>query len=323
MRRREFIAGIAGSAAMRPLAARAQQTSMPLVGVLSFDRREIANEVFTKPFLRYMKAIGWEEGRNIRFLFAWTEGHNERAPVLAGELVAQNANVIVTFGDPCIRAAQRATDTIPIVGMADDMVGSGLAANLARPGGNTTGVSILASELDTKRLEVLREFAPNVQRIAVLADTSTISTRAQLESVARELGVQLVRFEAQRPDEIARALDAIASAQVGAVNVLASPLLYAARGVIIERMRAARLPAIYQWQETAAEGGLLGYGPRIQLCYRQVVSLIDKVLRGAKPADLAIEQPSKIGLSVNLKTASELGIPIPPAILVRADEVIE
>jgi putative ABC transport system substrate-binding protein len=232
-------------------------------------------------------------------------------------------NVIVTFGDPCIRAAQRATDTIPIVGMADDMVGSGLAANLARPGGNTTGVSILASELDTKRLEVLREFAPNVQRIAVLADTSTISTRAQLESVARELGVQLVRFEAQRPDEIARALDAIASAQVGAVNVLASPLLYAARGVIIERMRAARLPAIYQWQETAAEGGLLGYGPRIQLCYRQVVSLIDKVLRGAKPADLAIEQPSKIGLSVNLKTASELGIPIPPAILVRADEVIE
>jgi putative tryptophan/tyrosine transport system substrate-binding protein len=158
---------------------------------------------------------------------------------------------------------------------------------------------------------------------AVLADTSTISTRAQLESAARELGVQLVRFEGQNPDEIARALDAITSAQVGAVNVLASPLLYAAHAIIIERMRAARLPAIYQWQETAAEGGLLAYGPKIQLCYRQVVSLIDKILRGAKPADLPVEQPSKIGLSVNLKTASELGTPIPPAILVRADEVIE
>jgi len=323
MRRREFIALLGGSVAAWPFSARAQQTSMPLVGVLRFDRKEIGNEIFVKPFLRYMKAIGWEEGRNIRFVFASTEGHNERAPAIAGELVAQNAAVIVTFGDPGIRAAQRATNTVPIVGMTDDMVGSGLAASLARPGGNTTGVSILASELNAKRLEILRDFAPKVQRIAVLADASTISTQAQLESVARELGVQLIRFEGQSPDEITRALDAVAAAQVGAVNVLASPLLAGARAAIIKRMRAARLPAIYQWPETVAEGGLLGYGPSIQLCYRQIVSLVDKVLHGAKPADLAIEQPSRIGLAINLKAASELGMPVPPAILVRADEVIE
>jgi putative ABC transport system substrate-binding protein len=321
--RREFITLLGGAAAAWPLEARAQQTSMPLVGVLRFDRREIASEIFTKPFLRYMKAIGWEEGRNIRFLFASTEGDNERAPGLAGELVAKNANVIVTFGDPGVRAAQRATNTIPIVGMTDDMVGSGLAASLARPGGNTTGVSILASELDAKRLEVLHEFVPNVQRIAVVADSSTISTRVQLESVARELGVQLVRFEGHNRDEIARVLDAIEAAQVGAVNVLASPLLTAARGVIITRMRAARLPTIYQWPETAGEGGLLGYGPRIQLCYRQLVSLIDKVLHGAKPADLPIEQPTKFDLTINLVTAQALGLTIPPMLLARADEVIE
>ncbi|MFZ2145235.1 MAG: ABC transporter substrate-binding protein [Xanthobacteraceae bacterium] len=323
MRRREFIALLGGSVAAWPFSARAQQTSMPLVGVLRFDRKEIGNEIFVKPFLRYMKAIGWEEGRNIRFVFASTEGHNERAPAIAGELVAQNAAVIVTFGDPGIRAAQRATNTVPIVGMTDDMVGSGLAASLARPGGNTTGVSILASELNAKRLEILRDFAPKVQRIAVLADASTISTQAELESVARELGVQLIRFEGQSPDEITRALDAVAAAQVGAVNVLASPLLAGARAAIIKRVRDARLPAIYQWPETVAEGGLLGYGPSIQLCYRQIVSLVDKVLHGAKPADLAIEQPSRIGLAINLKAASELGMPVPPAILVRADEVIE
>jgi putative ABC transport system substrate-binding protein len=296
---------------------------MPLVGVLRFDRKEIANEIFTKPFLRYMKAIGWEEGRNIRFSFVWTEGHNERAAELAADLVAQNADVIVAMGNPGIRAAQRATNAIPIVGMTDDFVGSGLAASLARPGGNTTGVSILAPQMDAKRLEILCEFAPNARRIAALADVSTISTHVQLESVARKRGVQLVRFEARSPDEIDRALDAVVAAQVGAVNVLASPLLYAARSVIIGRMRAARLPAIYQWPETTAEGGLLGYGPSIQLCYRQVVSLIDKVLHGAKPGDLPIEQPPKIMLSVNLRTASDLGITVPPAILVRADEVIE
>jgi putative ABC transport system substrate-binding protein len=321
VRRREFITLLGGTVACWSLAARAQQGRLPVVGVLRPSAKDA--EPFVEPFRRYMKAIGWEEGRNIRFLFAWMEGHNERAPLLASDFVAQNVDLIVTFGDPAIRAAQRATQTIPIVGMTDDMVGSGLVAGLARPGGNTTGVSILAPELNVKRLELLHEFVPQTRRIAVLADPTTISTHAQLADAARDLGVELVVFEVQNPAEISSLLDAIAAAKVEAVNVLASPQLYGARYLIIERMRNARLPAIYQFPEAAEEGGLLSYGPRLLLCFRHVVSLVDKVLRGAKPADLPIEQPSKFELGVNLRTASEIGLTISPTLLLRADEVIE
>jgi putative ABC transport system substrate-binding protein len=184
-------------------------------------------------------------------------------------------------------------------------------------------VSILASELDVKRLEILHEYVPQARRIGVLADPTTISTRARLTSAARDLDMELVLFEALSLEEASRSLDAIAAANVGAVNVLASPLLFAARHLIMERMRAARLPAIYQWPETAEEGGLLAYGPRLLLCYRHVVSLVDKVLRGAKPAELPIEQPFKFELVVNLNTASALGLTIPSALLLRADEVID
>jgi putative tryptophan/tyrosine transport system substrate-binding protein len=320
-KRREFITLLGGAAAW-PLAARAQQGRVPIIGVLRPNRQYVL-ETFAEPFRRYMKAIGWEEGRNIHFLFVWTEARSERAPALAGELVAQNVDLIVTFGDPAIRAAQRATQTIPIIGMTDDMVGSGLAASLARPGGNTTGVSILASELDVKRLEILHDFVPQARRIAVLIDTSTISTRSQLSKAAQDLGVELVPFEVQSPDEVSRVLDVIAAAKVEAVNVLASPLLNSSRLQIIDRMHTAQLPAIYQWPECAEDGGLLAYGPRQLLCYRHVISLVDKVLRGAKPADLPIEQPSKFDLAVNLRTASALGVTIPPTVLLRADEVIE
>jgi len=320
VKRREFITLLGGATAW-PLAARAQQGRVPVVGVLRPSTKDA--EPFAEPFRRYMKAIGWEEGRNIRFLFAWMEGRNERAPLLAGDFVAQNVDLIVTFGDPAIRAAQRATQSIPIVGMTDDMVGSGLVASLARPGGNTTGVSILAPELNVKRLEFLHEFVPQARRIAVLADPSTISTNAQLTSAARDLGVELVLFEVQNPAQIGGPLDAIAATKVEAVNVLASPQLYGARYLIIERLRNARLPAIYQFPEAAEEGGLLAYGPRLLLCFRHVVSLVDKVLRGAKPADLPIEQPTKFELVVNLKTASAIDMTIPATLLLRADEVID
>jgi putative ABC transport system substrate-binding protein len=321
MKRREFIT-LLGGAAVWPLAARAQQDRLPVVGVLRLNPKNIM-ETFADPFRRYMKAIGWEEGRNIHFQFVWAEGQSERAPALARELVAQNVDLIITFGDSGIQAVQRATQTIPIVGMTDDMIGSGLAASLARPGGNTTGVSILASELDVKRLEILHEYVPHARRIAVLADPTTISTRAQLTRAGRELGLELVMFEAQSPDEIGRALDAMPAAKVEALNVLASPLLNNARRLTIDRLRDHRLPAIYQWPETAEDGGLLAYGPRNLLCYRHLVSLVDKVLRGAKPADLPIEQPSKFELVVNLKAASAIGMTIPPTLLLRADEVIE
>jgi putative ABC transport system substrate-binding protein len=320
--RREFITLLGGAAATWPFAARAQQGRLPVIGVLRPNWKDVG-ETFAEPFRRYMKAIGWEEGRNIRFLFVFAEGRNERTSGLADELVAQNVDLIISFGDPAIRAAQRATQVIPIVGMTDDMIDSKLAASLARPGGNTTGVSILASELDVKRLEILHEFVPQAQRIAVLADPTTISTRAHLARAAGDLGVELVPFEAESPDEIDRALAAIAVAKVEAVNVLASPRLNGSRDLIIERMRDHRLPAIYQWPESAEDGGLLAYGPRNLLCYRHIVSLVDKVLRGGKPADLPIEQPTKFELVVNLKTANALGITISPTLLLRADEVIE
>jgi putative ABC transport system substrate-binding protein len=321
MKRRDFIT-LLSAAVVFPRAAAAQQGRLPLVGVLRPNRKDVL-ETFAEPFQRYMKAIGWEEERNIRFLFVWADGRSERTPALAGELVAQNADLIVAFGDPAIRAVQRATQVIPIVGMTDDMIGSGLAASLARPGGNTTGVSILASELNVKRLEILHEFVPQARRIAVLADSTTISSRDQLASAARALSVELVPFEAGSPDELGRALDAIAATKIEAVNVLASPLLQVSRPQIIARMRDHRLPAIYQWPESAEDGGLLAYGPRQLLCYRHVITLVDKVLRGAKPSDLPIEQPSKFELAVNLKTASALGLTIPPTLLLRADEVIE
>ena len=320
-RRRDFITLIGGAAAAWPIMERAQQGRLPVVGVLRPTPKD--TDQFAEPFRRYMRAIGWEDGRTVRFMFVWAEGRNERAPALAEELVAQNVDLIVTFGDPAIRATQRATQAIPIVGMTDDMVGSGLAASMARPGGNTTGVSILAPELDVKRLEILHEFVPQARRIAVLADPSTISTRTQLANAARDLGVELLVFEVQNPAQIGGPLDAIATARVEAVNVLASPQLNAARHVIIERTRNARLPAIYQFPETAEEGGLLSYGPRVLLCFRHVVSLVDKVLRGTKPADLPIEQPSKFELVVNLKTAIAIGMTIPPTLLLRADQVIE
>src|SRR5262245_51339531 len=217
--RRKLLTTLGGAAVAWSLAAWAQQPAMPVIGVLRPNRQHVV-ETFAEPFRRYMKAIGWEEGRNIRFLFVWTEGRSERAQALAGELVAQNVDLIITFGDPAIRAVQGATQAIPIVAMTDDMVGSGLVASLARPGGNTTGVSILASELDVKRLEILHEFIPQARRIALLIDTTTISTRSQLSKAARELGVELVPFDAQSPDEVSRRLDNIAAAQVDAVNVL-------------------------------------------------------------------------------------------------------
>src|ERR1700730_10885950 len=222
-RRREFIAILGGAAIAWPLAARAQQGSIPIVGVLRVNPK--GYEEFAEPFRRYMQAVGWVEGRNVLYDFVWADMHIERMPALASELVAHNVNLIVTFGDPAIRAVQRATPSIPIIGISDDLVASGLAASLARPGGNTTGVSIFASELDVKRLEVLREFVPQARRIAILVDPTTNSTRPQLEKAARDLGVQLVLFEAQDPEQITHALDAMAAARADAVNVLASPIL--------------------------------------------------------------------------------------------------
>jgi putative tryptophan/tyrosine transport system substrate-binding protein len=313
---------IVGMAALWSGPVAGQQSRVPVVGVLRINPKDV-NETFVEPFQRYMKDLGWEEGRNVRFQFLWAGGQYEQLPVLARELAERKVDLIITFGNPAVQAVQRVTTTIPIVGMTDDMVRAGLAASMARPGGNTTGVSILGSELDVKRHELLHEFAPQARQIAVLADSSEFTSRLQLESASRVFGVELFIFTAQNRDEIRQALDAMESARVEAVNILASPVLNAARAFIIDRLRRARLPSIFEWPESAEDGGLLGYGPRFLLVYRHVAGLVDKVLRGTAPADLPIEQPTRFELVINLKTAKAIGFDVPPMLLARADAVIE
>ena len=201
-RRREFITLLGSATAAWPVTARAQQP-MPAIGVLRINAKDVS-EAFAEPFPRYMKELGWEEGRNISFQFLWAGGQNDQLAVLARELVARKVNLIITFGNPAVQAVQRATTTIPIVGMTDDMVGAGLAASMARPGGNTTGVSILGTELDVKRHELLHEFAPQARRLAALADPSQFTSRSQLENASRVFGVDLSIFSARSRDEIGR-----------------------------------------------------------------------------------------------------------------------
>jgi len=322
LKRRTFIGLLVGAPFAGSSIGRAQSPGPPIVGIVNTSRT--SGEYFMVSFRRDMRALGWEEGRNFQVMQRWPVGGIEEIPELTREVVAQGVSVIFAgAGAPGIRAAQNATAALPIVGMTDDMVGSGLVASLARPGGNTTGISILASELDVKRLQLLHEYLPKARRIGVLADPTTNLTRHQLETAARDLSIDLIYRTAANSDEILAALEAMAALRAEAINVLASPILNAARRFIIERLAALAIPAVYQWPEAAEEGGLMGYGPRITLCYRYVAVFIDKILRGSKPADLPIEQPSVFTLAINLKTAKVLGLPVPSSLLLRADELIE
>ena len=312
---------VAGLCMLAPDFGRAQGTKRRLVGVIRINRRN-TNEAFVEPIRREMAVLGWKEKENVEFLFSWADGRNDRLSELAADLVARGVDVIVTFGDPGVRAAQKATTTIPIVGMSDDMVGGGLVQSLARPGGNTTGISILASDLDAKRLQVLHEAVPRARRIGVLHDPSTGNSMPSVAAAGLTLGLELVARAAQTGAEIDSAISALIKARVDAVNVLASPILNGFRTEQIARFSRARLPAIFQWPESAEDGGLIAYGPRLSACYRQVARLVDRVLRGVRPADLPIEQPTLFELVVNMKTAKALGIKIPQSILVRADKVI-
>jgi putative ABC transport system substrate-binding protein len=281
------------------------------------------NETFVEPFRRDMALYGWKENDNVEFVFTWAEGRNDMLPKLAAEMVARGVDVIVTFGPVGTRAVQSATPTIPIVAMADDLVGAGLVQSMPRPGGHTTGVSILATELDAKRLELLHEVATTAQRIGVLHDPSLTGSISTLKAAGPALKIELVFAPAQTKAEIAAAIKTLIKARVAAVNVLASANLNAYRADEIAAFAQARLPAIYEWPETAEKGGLMGYGPRNTTVYGHVAALVNKILRGAKPADLPVEQPIKFELVINRKTARALDLTIPQSVLVRADKVIE
>jgi putative ABC transport system substrate-binding protein len=320
MKRRDFITLLSGTAAAWPLAARAQQ-AMPTVGFMSMSS---PMTTFIQFIPASMKEFGWEENRNFRALYRFAEGRTDLTPAQADELVAQRVDVIVASGEAGVQAARRATKTIPIVGMAADMVRTGLAASMARPGSNLTGVNVLANELDVKRLEILHEAVPVARRIGALAlPQPAFDTRPELQTAARKLELELLVITVRRLDELTEGLDALQSARVDAVSLLSSPVIIPARASIIDRLNRMRLPAIYEAPEIAEQGGLLGYGARFELISRHAARLVSRILKGARPEDLPIEQPDRFDLVVNLKTAKGLDLTIPPTLLVRADEVIE
>jgi putative ABC transport system substrate-binding protein len=305
-----------------PLAGEAQQAGkIPRIGVLQVWS---SADPMIELIRQALREVGYAEGQTIAIEFRLAEGKTERLPALAADLVQLKVDAIITFGDPAIRAAQQATRTIPIIAATDDLVGAGLVASLARPGGNTTGVSILASELNVKRLELLKRTLPKVSRVAVLWDPATGRFHlAALEAAARSLGVELQILEVRRPEDFQRAFGAARRGRAGALNVLASPFLYGHRQTIIDLAAKNRLPAIYQWREMAEAGGLMSYGPTLSELLRLCAAVLDRILKGSKPGDLPVEQPRKLELVVNLKTAKALGLTIPRSLLVRADEVIQ
>ncbi len=317
--RRMLLIGTGATLCARAAVAQA----MPTVGVVRINAQSA--ETFTPQFLRDMAALGWEDGRTIRIETRYSDGRTDLITKHIEALVARDVQVLVVFGNLATAEAQRATQRIPIVAMNDDMVGSGLVASWTRPGGNTTGLSVMGGTLDVKRLELLHELVPTVRRMGALEDvTLTIPrTETELTDAARRFGIELIFFRVKNAAELPRALDDAASAGIGALNVLAAPMLNGERALIIERARQARLPAIFEWPETAEEGGLMGYGARLTRLWRQVAVLTDKILRGANPAEIAIEQPAQLSFVINLKTARELGLTVPATLLGQADDVVE
>jgi putative ABC transport system substrate-binding protein len=322
MRRREFMTLLGGAAAW-PLAGHAQQPALPVLGILLVFSRE-AGRTFTDPIRAYLQALGYVEGRNIAFDFRFAEGKVDRLPALAAELVAQRPTVIATFGDATGLAAQAATTTIPIVSMSEDLVRAKLVTNMRRPTANTTGVSIMGTELDAKRLEILAELLPARSTVLLLADPTTHrESRPALNATAEALGLTLRESVVGTPDQIERALRDARESGVAGVNVLSSALLFALRGKIINLAAELGLPSMYQWPESAEEGGLIAYGPTLLGAFRQVTTLVVKVLQGTKPGDIPVEQPTRFSLVVNLKTARTLGLSMPAMTLLRAYRAIE
>src|SRR5262245_39725901 len=323
MRRRDFIAGLAGVTTTLPYIARAQQSAMPVFGMLLVFSRE-AGRVFTEPISSYMHALGYTEGKNIAFDFHFADGNPQRLPELAAQLVAIKPAVIATFGDAVGRAAQAATTTIPIVAQSEDLVRANLVTSMRQPEGNITGVSIMGTELDAKRLEILAEMLPRQSTVLLLADPTTHrESRPALNATAQALGITLQEATVGTPQEIEQVLRSARQKRVAGVNVLSSALLFALRGRIVSLAAEQRLPAVYQWPETVEEGGLVAYGPSLLGAFRQVTTLVDKILKGANPRELPVEQPTRFALYVNLKTALALELTLPHSILLRTDKTIE
>jgi putative tryptophan/tyrosine transport system substrate-binding protein len=325
MRRREFI-GIAGAAVAYPLATRAQQPAkLPTIGFLGANTAS-AQRSWTAGFVQRLQELGWVEGRNVVIEYRWAEGRIERSPEIIAEFINRKVDVIVVHGTANVIAAKQATSAIPIVfPIAGDPVANALVASLARPGGNVTGLSNQFPDLMGKRLELLREAIPGVSRLAVLDDPGNPSMAPEmreLRAAAKAIGLKVAMLEMRRLEDIAPAIGALSGA-ADALYVPTSPMFSTNRLHIANLSAGVQLPTMHSVRDFVAAGGLMSYGPKLVDLFRRAADIVDKILRGAKPADIPVEQPTKFELVINLKTAKVLGLEIPPLLLARADEVIE
>jgi putative ABC transport system substrate-binding protein len=326
--RRTFIGGVASALLAAPLAAHAQQAGKVLrIGYLGTSTPALERHLI-EAFRRELRDLGYIEGQNIVIVYRWAEGQDDRLPGLAADLVNHKPDVIVTSGTPGTLAAKQATTTIPIVmTSSSDPVQVGLVASLARPGGNITGLSIVAPELEGKRLQIIQQLIPRLSRLGVLWNPGNPATKQVFEEtqvIAERLRVTLEPVvEVRQIDEFESAFARIAQARPQALDVLVDRLLLAHRTRIVEFVAEQRLPAMYPYREYVDAGGLLSYAPSNIALFRGAATYVDKLLKGAKPADLPVEQPTKFDLVINLKTAKALGLTIPQPLLLRADEVIQ
>ena len=325
MRRRAFIAGLAGAAGF-PQVAWTQRASARKLGFLGVSS-PASQKPWTAAFVQRLRELGWIEDQNIVIEYRWAEGRTERFAEIVAEFVSLNVHAIVTAGTAATLAAKRASSTMPVVfATAGDPVATGLVESLSRPGGNVTGLSNQAHDLAAKRLEIMREVLPGFSRLAILANVGSplaVLQMAEAKATAGKLGIEALTLEIRKADDIAPALDQATKGRSQALYVVNEPLAFNHRGRIAELALQARLPTMHDIREHVEAGGLMSYGPNFPDLYRRAASHVDKILRGTKPADIPVEQPTKFDLIINVKAAKALGINTPPMLIARADEVIE
>jgi putative ABC transport system substrate-binding protein len=325
MRRRDFIKTIAGTAAAWPLALHAQLVKRPTIGILGVSTRSNWTQ-WTAAFVQRLRELGWTEGQTVAIEYRWAEGRSERFNEIAAEFVRLKVDVVLTVGGSAVTAVKEATSTIPIVfAMAVDPVGIGMVASLARPGGNVTGLSTQTTELAGKRVEILREALPDVRRVAIIGNVGydgSVREITEVQALARKLSIDSDVLAIRHADDVVPVFETLKT-EPRALYVCPDPLINANIARINGIALARKLPAIHPFRDYLATGGLLSYGANNEDLFRRAGDYVDKILRGTKPSDLPVEQPTKYELVINLKTAKTLSLAVPASLLSRADEVIE
>jgi putative tryptophan/tyrosine transport system substrate-binding protein len=322
--RREFISALGGTALAWPLAARAQQPAkLPIIGFMGSDVSGFSQ--WTAAFMERLSQLGWIEGRTIAIEYRWSEGRPERVAEIGAEFARQKVDIIVTYGG-AVTALKQATAAIPIVfAIANDPIGGGLVANLSRPGGNVTGLSVQQADVAGKRLDLLREVVPGLHRLAIMFDAgypAAVREMGESQSAARTLGLEVAPHAIRRAEDIAPFFEALKS-QADALYIVDDALILANSPQIVTLALSARLPTTFGIPSIVQAGGLMSYGPNFPALFRRAAEIVDKILRGTKAGDIPVEQPTKFDLVINLKTANALGLNIPHNLLVLADDVIE